>query len=154
MMFKTALALLAAATPLVSAAGYARVVNQCDFDVSLWSVGSNIDGPHTVKADGGLYGEKFRKDPVTGGIALKITREADGLYTGEPQLIYSYSLDGSRIWYDLSTVFGDAFEGHKLVEASRNTACPAIVWKNGTPPSGSQVKDCNSGDHVTLTLCA
>ena len=155
MMFKTTLALLAAAAaPLVSAAGYARVENKCDFPVTLWSVGSEVDGPTTLKAGDGLYGEKFRRDPVTGGIAIKITRDPDGLYTGDPQLIYSYNLEGTKVWYDLSAVFGDAFPGHKLVEKSANKNCPAIVWPDGTPPKGSQVKNCNSKNHVTLTLCA
>lgn len=154
MIFKTALALAAATTPLVSAAGYARVVNQCDKDVTLWSVGSEIDGPHTIDAKGGVYGEKFHKDPVTGGIALKITQEPDGLYTGAPQLIYSYSLEGNQVWYDLSAVFGNVFDGKELVEKSDNEDCPAIVWEDGTPPGGSQVKDCEANDHVTLTLCA
>ncbi|KAK3685174.1 Bys1 family protein [Podospora appendiculata] len=145
---------LAAAAPLASAVGNARVANKCNFAVTLWSVGSNVAGPYTISANGGTYSEPFVKDPVTGGMALKMTLDPNGLYTGAPQTIFAYSLDNANIWYDLSDLFGDAFTGKKLVEASANAACPSIVWPNGTPPAGSQVKVCGSDKDVTLTLCA
>ncbi|KAI9166339.1 Antigenic thaumatin-like protein [Paramyrothecium foliicola] len=154
MMFQSALFLLTLASPLVSAVGKARVVNNCTFDATAWSVDSKINGPFTLKAKGGKYEETFHRDPVTGGIAIKVTRNSDGLYTGAPQLNYAYSLDGSQVWYDLSSVFGDAFPGRKLVEKSANNNCPSIVWTDGTPPKGSQVKVCAADKDVTLTLCA
>jgi hypothetical protein len=117
-------------------------------------VGASVSAPYTLAASGGSYSEPFVKDPQTGGKALKITVESDGLYTGKPQTVFAYNLDGGQIWYDLSDVFGDAFAGKKIVENSSNAACPAIVWDNGTPPAGSQVKVCESGSDVTLTLCA
>jgi len=145
---------LAIATPFAAAVGNARVVNNCPCTVTLWSVGASITAPYTLAASGGSYSERFVRDPQTGGKALKITIDADGLFTGKPQTIFAYNLDGGQIWYDLSDVFGDAFAGKKLVEKSSNGACPAIVWSNGTPPAGSQVKVCEAGSDVTLTLCA
>ncbi|KAK3325937.1 hypothetical protein B0H66DRAFT_143793 [Apodospora peruviana] len=139
---------------LASAVGNARVVNKCSTAVTLWSVGQSVAGPFTVAPNGGSYGEPFVKDPVTGGKALKMTKTADGLYTGAPQTVFAYSLDNDKVWYDLSDVFGDAFAGKKLVEASAEPTCPSIVWANGTPPAGSQVKTCTSAKDVTLTLCA
>jgi hypothetical protein len=154
MMFKTAISLLALTAPLVSAVGKARVVNNCDFEATLWSVDSQTHGPNTLSAHGGSYEETLHSDSVTGGIAIKVTRDRDGLYTGDAQLNYAYSLSGARVFYDLSAVFGDTFPGEKLVVKSADGACPQIVWENGTPPSGSQVKDCTSDKDVTLTLCA
>ncbi|EEY16319.1 Bys1 family protein [Verticillium alfalfae VaMs.102] len=148
------IAALALTTPLVSAVGKARVVNNCDYEVSVWSVGSAIAGPYRLAPKSGSYAETFVKDPKTGGKAIKITTARDGLYTGAPQLNFAYSLDGVKIWYDLSSVFGDAFKGKKLVERSADSTCPAITWDNGTPPAGSQVKTCTSAKDVTLTLCA
>ncbi|KAJ9134534.1 hypothetical protein NKR19_g8633 [Coniochaeta hoffmannii] len=147
----TALALAAATA--VSAVGKARVVNNCDTDVSVWSVGSNIDGPWRLAAHGGTFSEDYVRDPRTGGKALKITIPADGLWTGAPQTNFAYSLDGDKIWYDLSDVFGDPFAGKKLVVSSAAT-CPSIVWPSGTNPGGSQVKVCGSDQDVVLTLCA
>lgn len=143
---------LAAATS-VQAVGTARVVNNCDVDVSVWSVGSAIDGPWRLAAHGGSYAEGFVKDPTTGGKALKITIPADGLYSGAPQTNFAYSLDGGNIWYDLSDVFGDPFAGRKLVVSSAAT-CPSIVWPAGTSPGGSQTKVCGSDQDVVFTICA
>ncbi|KAG7117626.1 Antigenic thaumatin-like protein like [Verticillium longisporum] len=122
--------------------------------ISVWSVGSAIAGPYRLAPKSGSYAGPFVKDPKTGGKAIKITTARDGLYTGAPQLNFAYSLDGSKIWYDLSRVFGDALKGKKLVEKSADSTCPAITWANGTPPAGSQVKTCTSAKDVTLTLCA
>ncbi|KAL2176406.1 uncharacterized protein P884DRAFT_278495 [Thermothelomyces heterothallicus CBS 202.75] len=153
MLAKLSVLALAAAAPLAAAVGKARVVNKCDNDVHVWAVGANVDGPHKL-SKGGVYEEAFTKDPVTGGRALKITIPEDGLYSGAPQTIYAYNLDGPRIWYDLSDVFGDAFAGKKLVVASDEPSCPSIIWPTGVPPAGSQVKTCTSEKSVTLTLCA
>ncbi|KAJ6438152.1 bys1 family protein [Purpureocillium lavendulum] len=147
------LAVGAALAQLTSAVGNARVTNKCPFSVTAWSVGSTISDPHTLST-GSTYSEVFTRDPKTGGRAIKVTLDPDGLYTGKPQTIYAYNLDGSTIWYDLSDVFGDAFAGHKVKLASANKDCPSIVWSNGTPPAGSQVKNCGAAWDVTLTLCA
>ncbi|EFY85091.1 hypothetical protein J3459_011199 [Metarhizium acridum] len=137
----------------VSAVGNAVVKNNCGFPVTVWSVGSQISNPNTLQP-GQAYSEQFSRDPTTGGRALKITREPDGLYTGQPQTIFAYNLKDGAVWYDLSDVFGDAFAGQKLVEGSADTSCPSIVWSNGTPLAGSQVKDCRDSTDVTLTLCS
>ncbi|OIW25566.1 hypothetical protein CONLIGDRAFT_635389 [Coniochaeta ligniaria NRRL 30616] len=137
----------------VSAVGKAQVINNCDVDISVWSVGSAVDGPWRLSANGGSYAEQFVKDPTTGGKALKITIPADGLYTGAPQTNFAYSLDNDKIWYDLSDVFGDPFPGQKLVVSSA-ASCPSIVWPAGTSPGGSQTKVCGSDQDVTFTLCS
>jgi hypothetical protein len=58
------------------------------------------------------------------------------------------------VWYDLSDVFGDAFAGYKLKEASVDRSCGVIEWDAGVNPGGSQVKTCGSGSDVVLELCA
>lgn len=141
-------ALAGAATSL----GNARVVNNCPFEVTTWSVGSRVSGPFTLQT-GGTYSEPFASDPKTGGRALKTTRERDGLYAGKPQTIFAYSLRDNAVWYDLSNVFGNAFQGNKLVVASGDAQCDTIAWADGTPPAGSQVKTCQQEANVTLTLC-
>ncbi|KAJ4288223.1 hypothetical protein N0V88_007412 [Collariella sp. IMI 366227] len=138
--------------PFASAWGKARVLNNCDTTVYVWSVGSSVSGPYAL-SKGGYYGEEFRKDPLTGGKALKVARTADGLYTGAPQTIFAYNLDGDKVWYDLSDVFGDAFVGNKLVVASVEQTCPSIIWPTGVPPAGSQVKVCTADKDVVFTLC-
>ncbi|CAI4213889.1 unnamed protein product [Parascedosporium putredinis] len=154
MRFFTTLAAVVSSATAVAAVGSAHVVNQCDEDVSVWSVGGEVAGPWRLKANGGSYSEEFSRDAVTGGRSLKVTIPEDGLWTGAPQTNFAYNLDGSQVWYDLSDVFGDAFEGHKLTVSSDNGGCAPIVWEDGTPPAGSQVKVCTSDDDLVFTLCA
>jgi Blastomyces yeast-phase-specific protein len=153
-MLKALLTLTSLAfAPLAAAIGSARIVNNCDCPVTVWSVGGSIAGPWTLAASGGSYSEPFVKDPVSGGKALKVTKDPNGLYNGDPETIFAYNLDGGNVWYDLSDVFGDAFAGQKLVEASADSSCPAIEWDTGVSPGGSQVKVCEAESDVTLTLC-
>ncbi|KID93933.1 Blastomyces yeast-phase-specific protein, partial [Metarhizium majus ARSEF 297] len=133
------LALTFATAGTVSAVGNAVVKNNCDFPVTVWSVGREISDPNTIPT-GHAYREQFSRDPKSGGRALKT--------------IFAYNLKDGTVWYDLSDVFGDAFAGRKLVEASADASCPRIEWSNGIPPAGSQVKNCRDSADVTLTLCS
>ncbi|EGX96834.1 BYS1 domain-containing protein [Cordyceps militaris CM01] len=151
-MFKQ-LTILAIAAGIVSAEGFAKVVNKCDFEVTLWSVGKDVSGGHTLQ-HGESYAEAFAVDPKTGGRTLKITRERDGLWTSKPQTNFAYSLTQPSIWYDLSDVFGDPFAGHKLRLASDDGACTAVQWDDGVPPGGIHTHVCHSDVSVVLTLCA
>lgn len=151
------LSIIALATSLatgVTAIGSARVVNNCPFEVTVWSVGSTASDPTTLAASGGKYSEQFVVDKKSGGRTLKITRDADGLYTGKPQTNYAYNLDNSRVWYDLNDVFGDAFDGHKVILSPDNGYCPSVVWDKGVSPEGSQIRNCDADSNVTLSLCA
>ncbi|OAA56818.1 phase-specific protein [Cordyceps fumosorosea ARSEF 2679] len=145
-----ALAGLSAATNV----GSARVVNNCDHPVTLWSVGGDISAAHTLAKNGGKYAEQYHRDPKTGGIALKITLANNGIYTGAAQTIFAYTLDPNAVWYDLSSSMGDAFAGKRLTVTSSNTQCQGIVWADGRTPAGSQVKVCTPDSDTTLTLCA
>jgi hypothetical protein len=157
------LSTLAAATPYTPAPPYvappptvgkAVVVNNCAFAVTLWAVGGSVSGPYTLKAKGGSYSETLTWDPKSGGRALKVTCSPDGLYKAAPQTIFAYTLDGSKVWYDASDIYGDAFAGHKVFVSSADKSCPTISWPYGKPPAGSQVKTCTSYKDITYTLCA
>ncbi|KAJ5114211.1 hypothetical protein N7456_002745 [Penicillium angulare] len=149
----TLIASMAALLPFANAVGHAIVKNNCAAPVYIWSVGSSV-GPKQTIAAGKSYSEVLRHDPVSGGIAIKITRTANGLYDGSPQTNFAYTLDGSQVWYDLSDVFGDPFSGKGLSVDPSVTTCPDICWPKGVSPSGSQTHDCTSTSDVTLTLCA
>ncbi|EFE40527.1 GPI anchored cell wall protein, putative [Trichophyton verrucosum HKI 0517] len=127
MQFKAiALTAIAAITPFTAAVGHAIVENHCDNNAYLWSVGGSV-GPQQTITPGHTYSEQFRYDPVSGGIALKITRVKDGIYNGSPQTIFAYTLTDTNTFYDLSDVFGDAFAGTSgLLVSTSNPDCPDI----------------------------
>ncbi|OCL04682.1 hypothetical protein AOQ84DRAFT_113159 [Glonium stellatum] len=147
------IAALATLTPLAHAVGNATVYNKCTSNVYVWSVGGSI-GPEQTLGQGQEYTEAYHIDPVSGGIAIKVTRTSDGLYSGAPQTIFSYTLQNGGVWYDLSDVFGDAFSGSHIEVVPSDSGCQSIDWTTGTSPGGSQVKVCESGTSLTLTLCA
>ncbi len=134
--------------------GKARVINHCAEPVYVWSVGATISAPVKLVAGHGSYTETLHSDPKTGGIAIKITRTANGLYDGSPQTVFAYNLADDKLWYDLSDVFGNPFAGRKLAVVSTDSSCPSIIWPTGLPPGPSQVKVCPSTKKdIVLTLC-
>lgn len=92
----------------------------------------------------------MRRDDMTGGVAIKVTKSADGLYSGAPQQVFAYNLDGATVWYDLSTVFGEPFAGYRLEVVGDHGG--TILWPNGTHPGGSQVKTAPSEGNVFFSI--
>ncbi|KAL4791670.1 hypothetical protein BDV19DRAFT_290907 [Aspergillus venezuelensis] len=129
--------------------GHAVVVNNCQMAVYVWSVGQSISGQSTIQPGDG-YAEVYRRDPKAGGVAIKITTVPDGLYTSAPQTVFAYNLVGNMVWYDLSDLFGDPFEGDSV---SLLPSEPAIRWEEGVPPSGSQVRVLQADNDLVLNLC-
>ncbi|CAO2650063.1 Nn.00g013550.m01.CDS01 [Neocucurbitaria sp. VM-36] len=140
--------LLAFATS-VTATGSALVLNNSTNPIYLWSTGSEV-GPRQKVVSGGLYMEDLHRDEKTGGIAIKITKNEDGLFNGDPQQVFAYTLDGAQVWYDLNAIFGEPFHGQR-VEVTSNSG-GAIVWTNGSNPGGSQVKVTSSDENIWFTI--
>jgi hypothetical protein len=154
----------------VSALGNAIILNNSTQTIYAWSVGASIGPRQTIVSGifprplpfhlphltsslfstGGLYLEPLHHDPSSGGIALKITTTPNGLYTGDPQQVFSYNLDGDNVWYDLSTVFGAPFQGDR-VEVTSNTG-KAIIWVDGVHPGGSMLRSARNGENIWWTV--
>lgn len=134
----------AASTP-----GHAMVYNNCAEPIYLWSVGSSVSAEVPIPA-GAHYTESFRHDEKTGGISLKVTRVAHGLYSSAPQTVFAYNVVGDSVWYDLSDVFGDPFKGSSVTLLPSE---PVIRWSDGVPPVGSMVRVVGVGEDLRLTLC-
>lgn len=150
-----ALSLVFAVAEAASTIGNAIVHNNCSETVYLWSVDS-VQGPAQTIPTGHNYTEQYHYDSQSGGVTLKVVTSPGGLTNGSPQTDFAYTFQTatSQIWYDMSDVFGDPFNGDRLVVSASDLSCPVIDWENGTPPSGSQVKVCESSASITLTLCA
>ncbi|KAJ5616812.1 hypothetical protein N7537_001926 [Penicillium hordei] len=137
--------------------GHAIVHNNCKFPVYLWSVASSVLPKQTLLPNN-KYSEVFRENTDTGGIAIKISTDRDGLYTSAPQMIFAYNLSSTKerglrqdkVWYDLSDVFGDPLEGYSV---NLTPAEPLISWKDGVPPAGSQVRAVDASTDLVLSLC-
>ena len=103
-----------------------------------------------LTATGGIYWEEMHHDEKSGGIAIKMTKEADGLNSGAPQQVWAYNLDGGTVWYDLSTVFGAPFAGSRLDVTGDNGG--SIMWPNGIHPGGNQLTKAPSEGNIFFSI--
>jgi hypothetical protein len=152
MMLKSYLALLPLLAPLTTAVGTARVINNCNFSVFLWSMGDNADGPYQLD-NTGTYSEPYGVKSDGSGKALALSLTNDGIFTSQPTLTFAYALTNGQVWYNLSEDYGQPFD-QTLVQVPSDTSCTSNVWDGGVAPSGSQVQVCEQDTDVTLTLCA
>lgn len=137
----------------VQAVGRAIITNQCDDPIYLWSVGGSISEQHTIIKDTS-YSEIFHTDPVSGGIALKISPIENGIFKPNvSQTIFAYNLDTNTIWYDMSDIFGDGFAGRTMKITPTESSCESILWGAGKPGAGSQVKSCAADGDLELSFC-
>jgi hypothetical protein len=145
------------------ALGNAIVTNNCADPIYVWSVGGSASAQTTIKPQH-AYTEPYRVDDQTGGVALKITTEANRLYSNAPQLILAYALDlqTQRLYYGLSEKFGSPFRGHDVRlfaqgggdEGQADADAEAvIVWKNGVQPPGMRVLVLDPQRDLNLTVC-
>ena len=139
--------------PAVQAVGRAIVSNECPSPIYLWSVGGSISPQHAV-APSTSYSETFRRDPVSGGIAIKISPVENGIFQPNvSQTIFAYNLDGDKVWYDMSDIFGDGFAGRTVSLKPSDETCQEIVWAYGKQPAGSSVRVCGADGDLTLSFC-
>jgi hypothetical protein len=141
--------------PTTHALGRAIVTNQCDAPLYLWSVGGTIS-PQTVLSRSTSYSETFHRDPLSGGIAIKLSAIPNGIFTPNvSQTIFAYNLDSAAntIWYDLSAVFGDGFAGRTIKITPTDGSCDSITWSAGKQPAGSQVRSCGAEGDLELSFC-
>ncbi|PWY71007.1 hypothetical protein BO70DRAFT_343296 [Aspergillus heteromorphus CBS 117.55] len=132
--------------------GHATILNNCTHAIYIWSV-TNTTSPQTTLNQSLSYSEPFRHDPASGGVSLKITTVRNGLYTGAPQTVFAYNWVDGQVWYDLSDVYGDPFAGRRVSVLRYGGGQEMIVWEDGVPPRGSQVRVLPGDVDLVLRVC-
>ncbi|RAK97362.1 Bys1 family protein [Aspergillus ibericus CBS 121593] len=142
--------------------GHATIHNNCTTPIYIWSVSSTTSPQYTIPATQN-YSEIFHHDAQTGGVSIKITTVRNGLYTGSPQMIFAYNLVNEQVWFDLSDVFGDPFRGRRVTVGvvaggggggGGGEEKEMIVWEDGVPVGGSQVRVIGGEGEVVVRVCA
>ncbi|PYH85001.1 hypothetical protein BO82DRAFT_425524 [Aspergillus uvarum CBS 121591] len=144
----------------------ATITNQCPFPIYLTAVSSSSSSsttpPEILLASNASYTQPYHHDPHTGGISLKLTTIPNGLYTGAAQTIFAYSYleRTGQVWFDLSDVFGDPFKGFRVrlgplggTGSTGGNGTDSIVWEDGVPPRGSQVRVVGCEVGLGLGVC-
>lgn len=139
----------------VAALGYARVVNNCDFDAYVRSVGKQ-EGPirrvqpKQMVAELYHYGDedlvKLAALEQRPGRTYKVARTEA---VGGAELDFGYAIQdgGARVFYSLSSVNGNPYDGLNVEISSSDSSCPSIGLNQGS-------RDCSSDADTILTLCA
>lgn len=107
--------------------GHAIVVNKCPYDVWLWSVGHDTDGPYRIGC-GEQYIEKYNED----GVALELVKDKHDWHKDQNKLIFYYKLYGGEVLYDIYGKQGHPFGGHKIRLKPEDPTCPRVTLDNGT----------------------
>ncbi|KAL1600446.1 hypothetical protein SLS60_006832 [Paraconiothyrium brasiliense] len=125
----------------------AIVTNNCRKDVYIWSVPEKTDLASNLSiSPGKRYEEPWRSGTaVSPGVAIKISTERDGIYTGKSEINFQYDVDSSdpnKIWINLANVRGNEFD-----TATLNTC------RGGFKSSDVPTQQCSSTDDIELVLC-
>ncbi|KAL5387904.1 hypothetical protein DPSP01_003303 [Paraphaeosphaeria sporulosa] len=125
----------------------AIITNNCRKDVYIWSVPEKADLANNLSiSPGKRYEEPWRSGTSTNpGVAIKVSTEHDGIYTGKSEINFQYDVDASdstKIWVNLATV-----RGSDLDTATLNTCHGA--YKSANVPT----EQCSSTDDIELVLC-
>jgi hypothetical protein len=146
--FLTAIVL---ATTTTLAASGTTVHNACSFDLWYAAVDSTVPTNMTRIPAGGYAMQDEWFDGNT-GTAIKITKTEKGLWTGDPVLIFGYTLTSSELYYSLAAINGYDFVGKKITLAAHKDGAIEIVW-DGSPGSTTPAHVFGDTD-LTLTICA
>jgi hypothetical protein len=149
MLLPVALSTLALAATTLAAPSIV-VKNSCGSDVFVTSVGQTARD--TVKVQPGKSWTEAEYFSGT-GTAIKITKTADGLYTGKPTLHLSYTYKQAEpLYYGLSNAYGYDFKGQNItVTGDKGKDVPAIRWNDAAQPNNTLAYRGETG--LTLQLC-
>ncbi|POS69254.1 Bys1 family protein [Diaporthe helianthi] len=128
--------------------GHAKVVNFCPYDVYLWSVAWDTDGPYKIGCRQ-EYVEKY----LEGGVTLEIVKDKHNWYYDHDKLILYYKKDYGKVHYDLYDKHGHPFEGHKVALKPEEDYCPAEYWDDGCDIGDGGKKTCDDFADLVLYLC-
>jgi hypothetical protein len=128
-------------------------MNQCDFDVFIWSVANVPNNSQTV-APNNFWSEPYRLNPNGGGISLKVATQS--IDTTIVQLQYTYHVDDPNIPYDISNLNGYPFMEWGFNLFPSIPSCPTVLCDPGVPLCANgfnNPKSCDVAGNLVLFLC-
>lgn len=141
--------ILTVSTLVALAQAKAIISNHCPHPVYVWSV-PTVGSAHTTNLSvpsGSRYEEPWRYgSPQNPGIALKVSTQPNGIYTGMDEINFAYSVDHSdksKVWVDLSHIRGKAFENNLAFFTCHAEHKSTYV----------RTSRCEATDEIELVLC-
>ncbi|QIW97162.1 hypothetical protein AMS68_002680 [Peltaster fructicola] len=149
-------AAILAGSALASTPGKAIIVNACNYPVYLGAVPS-ADGGYSESdatlAHGDSWNQTWTQLTNGNGWSLKLSKSSD--LSHPLQYEYTYHADESVIWFDLSCVDGNPWDGNWEVTSSGNSACtPKQSFYRYATDDAFGMQDCPHDSDITVTLCS
>lgn len=144
-----------AATVAADSVGQAIVVNKCSSDVYLQNTPSD-DGVHTevdkTLKTGDSYSQTYTQLANNMGWSLKLSNST----SMDNIMQYEYTfLDDGVIWYDMSNVNGNPWDGNWLFTSDDSTCKPTHgAYQYSTDDANGMQASCDQSASITVTLCA
>ncbi|KAF2724087.1 hypothetical protein K431DRAFT_218564 [Polychaeton citri CBS 116435] len=154
-MYKSAIASVALMATAVSAAGNAIVTNGCKYDVFLYNVPASNGGFDPINktlSPRETYSQQFTELTNKMGWSIKLskTAELDNILQYE----YTY-LGNDRIWYDLSAVNGNPWDGNWEITSTTIGGChPRQAAYRYSTDDSYGMQDCACENDITVLLCS
>lgn len=155
---QTAIATLAflASTAVAASVGNAVVTNACDYDVYIYNTpaaGGGYTEIDEVLSPNGSYSQTWTELSNGDGWSIKLSQSTD--MTTIMQYEYTFHDDGI-IWYDLSDVNGNPWDGNWEITASSesSTCSPKQQAYRYATDDAYGMQACPQDSVITVTLCS
>lgn len=153
-MLRTILA-SAAFVALAQAAGNAIVINSCSYNVYMANTPAMGGGYSTIDqtlSPGDTYSQPWTELSNGMGWSIKLAKTAGAYSSNLMQYEYTYHGDGT-IWYDLSEVNGNPWDGNWEITASSGCTPRQAAYRYATDDAYG-MQSCGSDATITVTLCS
>lgn len=151
-------ALIASAALVATAAaqgiGSAHVVNKCTYPVTLCNVPA-ADGGFTEIDKTLQPNDSYEQEwtQLTNGNGWSIKLSKDTSLAQIMQYEYTFHNDGT-IWYDLSDVDGNPWDGDWMITADQSTCTPKQQAYRFSTDDAYGMQACPQDSSITVTLCS
>jgi hypothetical protein len=148
----TGVALLA--TGALAGPGSATVINKCSYDVHLSNTPASGGGYNAINqllSSGGSYSQVYTQLSNGDGWSIKLSQTGN---FGSDLMQYEYTYhDDGTIWYDLSEVDGNPWDGNWEITATSGCTPRQAAYRYSTDDAyGMQA--CPDSASITVTLCS
>lgn len=150
-IYATAALVAAAAADSV---GSAIVVNKCSYDVTLVNVPSADGGYSEIDkklSPSDTYTQKWTSLSNGNGWSIKLSNSSS--LENILQYEYTYQNDGT-IWYDLSEVNGNPWDGNWEITADSGSCTPKQQAYRYATDDAYGMQACPADSTITVTLCS
>jgi hypothetical protein len=154
MLSNTIIATAVLAGASTAYAGTATVVNSCKYAVKLCNVPASGGGYEEIDRSLAV-GESYSQDwtALTNGAGWSIKLSPNDSLDSVLQYEYTYQNDAT-IWYDLSEVNGNPWDGNWEIASSSASCVPRQAAYRYATDDAYGMQSCPADSDITVTLCS